>query len=58
MLQITVIIGLTTRYKYLFECMECVLDVFMGMNVDNVRSDTEMRVCLPHIDFKVGFISS
>lgn len=58
MLQITVIIGLTTRYKCLFKCMECALDVFMDMNVDRVRSDSGMRVYLPHIDLKVGFILS
>ena len=54
----TVIIGLTTRYKYLFKCMECASDVFMDMNVDRVRSDSGMRVYLPHIDLKVGFILS
>jgi hypothetical protein len=38
--------------------MECALDVFMDMNVDKVRSDSGMRVYLPHIDLKVGFILS
>ena len=54
----TVIIGLTTRYKYLFKYMECALDVSMDMTVDRVRSDSGMRIYLPHIELKVGFILS
>ena len=58
MLQITVIIGLTTRYKYLFKGIEYTLDVFMDMNMDRVRSGSGMKLYLPHIDLKEGIILS